>query len=198
MPIPAIALGLAKLVLPWAGEKLFGPDGEKVAEKAVEVAKVVTGTDDMKAAEEALRADPALLLEAQRAAMQEVIQLEAQNTQRLADINATIRAEIASGDAYVRRARPTIVYQIGTAFFVQIIGMTLIAGVAAVFQPERAGEILEGLARVVGATIPLYGVALPVAGVYISKRSRDKEVASGLDPSPGLLDRVLGSVKRAG
>lgn len=188
--VPAI-IALAQAVLPWAGEKLFGESGEKIAETAVEVAKGVTGLEDPADMLTALKADPELMLKAQRIAMDQVIALERENTVRLTAINETMRAETASSDGYVRRARPTFIYVIALAFGIQIVGMTLIGGIAVVMQPEEAGKILKGLAEVVGATIALYGVALPVCGVYLSKRSQDKAVAAGHAPLPGILDRIL-------
>lgn len=193
MPFPLIAVGsaIAELVLPQLGKWIAGDKGEKVAGQVVGMAQTITGTGDPEAALAALRQSAELQAKLQKRLIEVDADLERENTARLAEINATMRAEIASSDAFVRRSRPAFLYIIALAFGVQIIGMTLVGGAAVLAYPAQAGGILKGLAEVVGATIALYGVALPVCGVYLSKRSQDKAVEAGHAPLPGILDRLL-------
>ena len=193
MPLPLItaASAIVELVAPRIGKWIGGEKGEDVAERVVGVAQAITGTGTPEEALEALKQDAELQAKLKTRLAELELEFESENTARLAEINKTMRAEILSEDPYVRRARPTFLYIIAIAFGAQLIGTTLIGGTAVVLHPNEAGKILTGLAEVIGATIVLYGVAMPVCGVYLSKRSQDKAVAAGHAPTPGLLERLV-------
>lgn len=81
-------------------------------------------------------------------------------------VNKTIRAEITSADAYVRRWRPSFGYAVALTW---ILMMGAIAA-AIVLTPTEAPAIIAALVN----TSPIWGVALAVLGISVVKRSSDK------------------------
>jgi hypothetical protein len=49
------------------------------------------------------------------------------------------------------------------------------------------GVVGTAIAEVMGSMVILWGVALPILGVSITKRSEDKQTSAGL-PTTGILD----------
>ena len=115
--------------------------------------------------------------------VQEMAKLDVEReTAILTQINATMRAEVASEDAYVRRWRPTFGYAVALTWMVQMAGLTY----AIVATPAIAGEILSAMTHLTA----IWGVALSVLGINVAKRSQDKATAKGDMPKPGLLERL--------
>lgn len=176
---------------PLVGSLLGGPAGGAVGAL---VARAL-GTDPAPAAvAQALDSDPAALervraLELSHKRELERMHLEAE-TARLTQINQTMRLEAGSQDAYVRRWRPTFGYLVAIAWLVQS------AAIAWMFamQPSAAGTV----AQAVTALTPMWGVALAVLGINVTSRSRDKQVAAGQTPPPGLLGVLAERFKGAG
>jgi hypothetical protein len=94
------------------------------------------------------------------------------------EVNATIRAEAASEDAYVRRMRPTFGYVMAATWAAQMAAVAWII----VAQPKDAGPVIEAL----GALSLMWSVGLSVLGVYVYKRSADKALAAGQEPGSVL------------
>lgn len=95
----------------------------------------------------------------------------------LAEINESVRAEVASDDKYVRRMRPTFGYLMAGTWAAQMFGIAYVI----VFQTEKAAFILEGMA----ALSTIWAVGLSVLGIYVYKRSEDKKIYSSR-----FLDKV--------
>jgi len=112
--------------------------------------------------------------------------LEAE-TARLVEVNKTMRAEAASNDPYVRRWRPTYGYLTAFAWFVQMTGFTVILGLVAYKHPADLATVVGALGTVLTALLGLWGIAMTVLGVNVSKRSQDKQVAAGKQPDTGLI-----------
>ncbi len=170
---------------PLLGTVLGGPAGG-AAGALVAQALGVEPTPD--AVEQALQSDPQAAvrlreLEMQHEADLRRMVLEAE-TARLAEINATMRAEAASNDAYVRRWRPTWGYMTAAAWTLEACAISWVI----VASPEQAGSI----AQLVGALTPQWAVALGVLGVSVVQRSRDKQTSRGMHPAGGLLSRLVG------
>lgn len=89
----------------------------------------------------------------------------------LAEINQSLRAEIASEDKYVRRMRPTFGYLMALTWGAQMFGLAYVV----VFKTESAAFVLEGMA----ALSTVWAVGLSVLGIYVYKRSEDKKTFSG-------------------
>ena len=85
----------------------------------------------------------------------------------LAEINKTIQKEIASKDQFIRRMRPTFGYLMALTWAAQMLSVAYII----VFLPERAGDVLSGVAQLTG----IWGIGLSVLGIYVYKRSEDKK-----------------------
>jgi hypothetical protein len=84
----------------------------------------------------------------------------------LTEVNASLRAEIASEDKYVRRMRPTFGYVMAATWAVQM-GAT---SWAVIDSPRDAPAVLAALAE----TWWLWTVALSVLGIYVAGRSKEK------------------------
>ncbi|WP_033068769.1 3TM-type holin [Thalassospira australica] len=90
----------------------------------------------------------------------------ARDTETLKSVNRTIRAEVASEDAFVRRWRPSFGYAVALTW---IMTMGAIA-YAIILTPLQAPAIIAALVN----TSPIWGIALGVLGVSVVKRSADK------------------------
>ena len=88
----------------------------------------------------------------------------------IAQVNESLRAEIASQDKYIRRMRPTFGYLMALTWAAQMFGIAYII----VFDPARAGEVMNGMASLSA----IWAVGLSVLGIYVYKRSEDKKVLS--------------------
>ena len=163
-----LALGLARFV-PGIIRWISGDDQSKaasVAESIVAVARDVTGASSGDAALAAIKADPVLALQLQQAWMAHDLALAQEESRQLAEINATMRAEAASSDAYVRRWRPTFGYAVALTWTATMAAVSW----AIIAQPAQAPAIITTLVN----TSPIWGVALGVLGVSVVKRSQDK------------------------
>ena len=105
----------------------------------------------------------------------------------LREVNASLRAEAASEDAYVRRMRPTFGYVMAATWAAQ---MGAVAWVV-VRAPAEAAAVIEAL----GALSVVWSVGLSVLGVYVYKRSADKALSAGM-PAAGLVERLRQVVER--
>lgn len=107
------------------------------------------------------------------------------------ETNMTIRTEASSGDAYVRRARPTFTYVMAATWAVQMAAVSA----AIVRDPDSAATLINAL----GATTVLWGLPMAVIGVYTHGRSKEKlsgnaqaPDGAGLAGVGGVIGRVLG------
>ena len=81
-------------------------------------------------------------------------------------INQSFRAEVASGDAYVRRMRPTFGYLMAITWAAQMLGVAYVI----VFDTDKAGVVMAALANLSA----IWAVGLSVLGIYVYKRSDEK------------------------
>jgi len=124
----------------------------------------------------------------------EAMTLEAE-TVRLQEINATMRAEAAADDPYVRRWRPTWGYATCLSWVITFLAIAAAIVGAAFVYPEHADKILGGIATLVGSMLTLWGIALGVLGINIRARSRDKRARAGQDGT-GALERLADALAR--
>lgn len=184
--MPALLLALAQLVpsvLRLGGKE----NAAAVVDQGVALAQKLTGKDTPDAALEAVKANPQLLLEFQRTMNDVVIHELDEETKRLQAVNETMRTEIASGDPFVRRARPGFIWSMNISWFIQMGAISW----AIAFEPESAGSLISAAAGLTG----MWGVALAVIGVYFKARSDDKKLASGT-PAPSMLESLSKMVQR--
>ncbi|MGF1764913.1 3TM-type holin [Aliivibrio kagoshimensis] len=88
--------------------------------------------------------------------------------------HATMQAELASNDPYVRRWRPTWGYSMCAAWVMLFLGVAFVM----VFHPKEAANVMNSVV----AMTPLFGIGLAVLGINIHKRSQDKQVSLGVKP----------------
>lgn len=93
-----------------------------------------------------------------------------ENQTALAEINASLRAEVQSSDAYVRRMRPTFGYLMAFTWAAQMFGLAYVV----IFNTEKAAAVMQGMESL--STI--WGVGLSVLGIYVYKRSEEKKPVS--------------------
>lgn len=103
------------------------------------------------------------------------------------EVNASLRAEAASEDPYVRRMRPTFGYVMAATWAAQ---MTAVAWIV-VAAPRDAAPVIDAL----GALSLMWSVGLSVLGVYVYKRSADKALGAG-HPAAGFVDTLQTALKR--
>lgn len=84
----------------------------------------------------------------------------------LAQINESLRTEVRSEDAYVRRWRPTFGYAVALTWTATMGAVSW----AIIADPAQAPAIIAALVN----TSPIWGIALGVLGVSVVKRSQDK------------------------
>lgn len=172
---------------PVVGSLLGGPAGGAVGTL---VANALGVEDKPEAVSEALKADPQALAKVRQLELENERELKRMlleaETAQLAQINQTMRAEVAANDGYVRRWRPTFGYAVALTWILQMVGLMVAVGYA-VTKPEHASSIITAISQVMGATTMMWSLALAVLGVNVAKRSQDKQVAAGQKPS-GLLD----------
>lgn len=91
-----------------------------------------------------------------------------ENSEKLAEINKSLRAEITSEDKYVRRMRPTFGYLMALTWAAQMLGIAYVI----IFDTPRAGVVMHAMASLSA----IWAVGLSVLGIYVYKRSEDKKL----------------------
>lgn len=176
---------------PMIGTLIGGPAGTTVG-GMVASALGVENTPD--AIEQELKASPEALLKLKQLESDERVRLRELSVEQskieseerrnqLTQQHATMQAELASNDPYVRRWRPTFGYAMCVAWCLLFAGIAY----ALVASPEHAAEMINAVV----ALTPLFSVALAVLGISIHKRSQDKQVDKGIEPVG-----ALGAVKK--
>lgn len=84
----------------------------------------------------------------------------------LAQVNESLRAEIASDDPYVRRMRPTFGYILAATWAAQVGAVAW----AIIADPPAAARVIADMANL----SVIWSVGLGVLGVYVYQRSREK------------------------
>ena len=130
-----------------------------------------TASEALGKVDEALRSGnitPEQLIEANRHT-ERMAQLEIESDQtHLAQINESLRTEVQSEDVYVRRMRPTFGYLMALTWGAQMMGIAYVI----IFDTDKAGAVMAAM----GNLSAIWAVGLSVLGIYVYKRSSDKEV----------------------
>lgn len=186
--------GLIGDAAPLIGGMLGGPLGARVG---TVVASALGVKDDPESAYKALEANPDLLVEIKKAEMENkraLVEMHLRADTAIIDsVNETIRSEVASNDPFVRRARPAMLYAI-----IAILLAQTAAGIAAIFFLQ-GDDILKAKDMILALAAPL-DVGLAVCGVYVYRRSTDKQLAAGYPAQGigGVLGAVLGKGSKPG
>lgn len=182
--------GTVGKVAPVLGTALGGPAGGAVG-GLLAAALGVDETPD--AVERALQQDPsaaAKLKELETRQRGEIERLHIRAAQASVEqVNETARVEVKSEDAYVRRARPTLIYLIGLIVAAQVIGSLVILALTPV---EALPHVVDGLTGVLGQLMAPLSILCAAVGVYVRSRSTcDKAYAAGKEPPAGILQALL-------
>jgi len=185
-----IALTAAKF-LPGLVRLFKGPSAENVANQVLDVAKQVTGHPDPETAMQQIESDPTLKLKFIEL-MNPILEKELEeDTKRLQTVNDTMRVEYQTQGLWKSGWRPWFGWVAGTTWGIQAISFVVICIYAIVADPANAFKTIDAMAQLAGAMTIVWGIALSVLGVNITKRSQDKQVAAGQEPF-GLLQMLLG------
>jgi len=132
-----------------------------------------SASDALDKVEEAIKnggISPEQLAEANRHT-EKMAQMEIENYQaNLAEINKSLRAEVASTDKYVRRMRPTFGYLMAGTWAAQMFGVAYVI----IFETDKAGVVMAAM----GNLSAIWAVGLSVLGIYVYKRSEDKKLSA--------------------
>lgn len=90
-------------------------------------------------------------------------------TQSQGEVNQSLRAEIASSDAYVRRMRPTFGYIMAVTWGAQMLAIAYVV----VFETNKAFMVLNAMESLSA----IWAMGLSVLGIYVYKRSEEKKIA---------------------
>ncbi len=85
----------------------------------------------------------------------------------ITEINQSLRAEVASSDPYVRRMRPTFGYIMAVTWAAQMLAVAF----TILDNPAQAGEVINAMASLSA----IWTVGLSVLGIYVYKRSQEKQ-----------------------
>ena len=130
-----------------------------------------TASKALEKVDEALRAgeiSPEQLAEANRHA-ERMAQIELEDYRvTIQEINASLRAEVASEDKYVRRMRPTFGYLMALTWAAQMFAIAYVI----IFDTDKAGVVMAAM----GSLSAIWAVGLSVLGIYVYRRSDDKQL----------------------
>ena len=179
---------------PMIGTLIGGPAGSVVGGM---VASALGVENTPSAIEQELKSNPQALVKLKQLESDERIKFkelsfkhaEIESEERQLSIvqqHATMQAELASNDPWVRRWRPTFGYAVCLAWCLLFFGLAY----AMVMHPKSAADLVGAVV----ALTPLFGIALSILGVSIHKRSVDKQVSAGLKPV-GIVAGIKKSFK---
>jgi len=100
----------------------------------------------------------------------------AHETSQVESVNATMRTEAVSGDAWQRRWRPFWGYISGVAFFIQTVALIYVM----IAVPATAPAIISSIASLQ----VFWSVPLAVLGISAYQRGKEKRAALGEDFKP--------------
>lgn len=177
---PALGLALGGPLGGAAGKILADALGVAIATPTgVGTALADRSADPLALAEAAHRAESAWL-----AALAETGRVQ------VAEVGATQRAEVASGDPLQRWWRPLYALELSMLECPAFIATLL----QALWTGHQAG--IAGFAELSGLLIAYFGARFGVLGVYVSGRSREKQACSTGLPVPSIVNEVLKSLAK--
>ncbi len=186
-----IGLGLAS-ALPGLVRWITGSDkAAEVASTVVGMAQRVAGKSDPQEAVSAVLADPEMTRQIAADWMVYQVGLYESETKRMGQVNETIRAEIASGDPFVRRARSAFLWAMAGTWTMQSIAIAGAVLWCTFSKPEYAKEVLEGVTGMIEALGTHWLYALTVTGVAVWARTADKQTAA---QSPGIIGSIASMI----
>lgn len=180
MDIITLGMGLAQFV-PQLLKWITGSDKiESVAQKAVDIAKTVTGQPTGDAALTALQSSPELVVKYRLAILDQELSFEALAVQNASDINKTMQSESASEHWPTYAWRPFIGFAVGFNVVASSILVLMVYTPAMLGYPSSAAAV-SGLPLVLGALAGVNGTVLPILGIaswFRGKMQADPTIVS--------------------
>ena len=166
----------------------FGPGGTVIG-SLISSAFGGSGKETPDELDKLIKADPQAALKLREIESNNKVELEkliiqgkanelAADTSRIESVNATMRQEAISGDAWQRRWRPFWGYISGVAFFVQILAIVWVM----IESPAAAAAVIASI----GSLQIFWGVPLAILGVSAYQRGKEKRAALGEQAQPLL------------
>jgi hypothetical protein len=156
----------APQIIKWIG----GDKAGIVAQKAVDIAQVVTGKSSGDQALAALQADPNLVLKYRQAVLDQQDDFEKLAVQNAQDVNKTMQVEAASDHWPTYSWRPFIGFCFG--ILAVTTGVTVFVSYAAVMFFRRDPSTLGSLPGMIGAEAAVMATMAPVLGIASWFRGR--------------------------
>lgn len=170
-----IALGLSQFV-PSIIRWIAGDKAGTVAQKVVDVAQQVTGKSSGDEALKALQADPGLVLQYQKAMLDQQTTFEQLAEQNAADINKTMQVEAASEHWPTYSWRPAIGFAVALAVILAVLTVFIAYGAVIFGGNDRGLAQLPGILAAVAGIIAVVSPILGIASWYRGKMQSDPNI----------------------
>lgn len=171
-------LAIAKFAPAVVGLLTNDKTSTQAAQLVSQTARAITGTSTDEAALEVLKNDPAKVVEYKNAMNEHTATMYELENKRAETVNNTMHLEAANKDRFVRWVRPLFGY---TVIYCMFMMFNTVLYTILKHGPEDAIQVIIAFSAMQWMIIAM----LSAMGVYISKRSKDK--------NPGALG-VLGSL----
>ena len=158
-----VAMGLAQFA-PQLVKWITGSDkAEVVAQKAIDIAQVVTGQPTGDQALSALQASPDLVVKYRQAVLEQELEFQKLAVQNASDVNQTMQAEAAAEHWPTYTWRPMIGFAV--ALNIAACSITVLVAYLSVMFYAGKPEMLAYLPGMLGAMAAVVGVVMPVLGI---------------------------------
>ena len=206
IPLISLAISLATKAVPWLVGKIGGENAEKTAGMVIKAVEEVAGipiTDEASFVKAAgiVEKDPSKWYAFQTSMKQLDIDMEKEETKRYQSYLDTLKTDVLSNDPVVRRWRPRFANYVSFSWllmfitiFVSFMG-TLVYQFVSNNPVVDLSTVADAMAKLLGATAQMWSVALLILGVYVKKRSDDKQTSIGAGKS-GIVDGILQLFKK--
>lgn len=187
-----LLFGLAKFI-PGLVRFFKGKRAGAMADNVLSVVRQITGIDDPAEAVAAIQKNLELQIQLKEAMAPIIVAEMEAETRQLESVNETMRAELNADSKFTKWWRPTFGYVAALTWAGQMFGVTWLMFT----NPEQASTVITAMASL----SVMWTIALSVLGVYINKRSQDKQLAAGKAPPLGIIGalakRIAGGKKKS-
>ena len=186
------AISLASKFAPYLIRKLKGDKAADTAGEILEIAKVATGAETPDKAMKMIESNPEAALKFKEMMINYEAMVIQEDTKRLDIVNQTMRTEYET-TGWKTGWRPYWGYLSGTMFGVQMLAFSYIGIYAIMKTPKEAVEVINAIATLAAALSTTWLLALSVLGLAVHKRSKDKQIAAGIQPI-SILKTILSKI----
>jgi hypothetical protein len=151
---------------------------------------------DPEEAVQAVKADPALVLQFNQRIAEIELEYYREDTERFKEIHQTIRAELSSQNPYNRRWRVTYVYFVAFSRGLLFLIFFCVVLYPMIWDKAVMAANVGAVKDLLAASWELWSMALTVLGYTIKKRTEDKHVAAKQHSSKFLEKTLNGYVNR--